>query len=823
MKRIRLLSQLLLLSALLFGNVIAQNNCFREWRYVQGITIQNVLFGTLNDWQVKVNLNTQAMISAGKLNADASDLRFVSADCCTELPYWIQSGLNTSSTEIWVRVPQVAPNGTTQIRAYYGNPAANVPVSNIDLVHFSIGNDSMGTDTAIPGITAATQLYTFPINSTTVRWKIYSGDTMSFKLKVSNDTNMVTGTSPVFSVPSQPGFYLFDWAGGVTAGGHPGWFTNTGGNFLNNCATTLPCPGSCGDIVYQPGDLGVFGALDSLTCGAYPSMRVWYRRRAFVDPSSTIGAEFDRQQAFASFAPSGTIMCFSDTLPVFVNSNGAASYQWFFNNQTIVGAVDTSYNAMLAGNYYCVATFANACQTLTSDTITMQYLAPSADLGPDTLVCTDTGYTLDAGAGYASYLWDDASTSQTRFVTISGTYSVTVWDTGGCSISDTINIILRANPNPVITPAGPLTICPGESVNLNTQNNNWYAYQWLPNGETSGNISVSSPGDYSVIVWDSAYCFDTSAVVTISNFAQPILDLGPDQEICQGDSVVLDAGAGWDTYSWPDGSSQQSLTVYTTGSFIAVVTDLNNCTDRDTATITVHQNPIVDLGPSDSICPGTTVTLDAGSGWANVAWMNGATSQTISGTAPGAFFVTVTDSNGCTDSSPILYLMAIPLDVAPIIVRNGGVLESTPAAGYQWYLNGNMISGATSQTHAFQEPGFYTVGVPAQSVCSSNPTLFSNQIEILLGITADQIPEGFSPNGDNLNDVFEIQNLGQYTNSSLVVINRWGNEVFRKAPYDNSFKGISDDGKTLPDGTYFYILDLGNDQDIFKGYLIINR
>ncbi len=822
MNRIRLLSQLILFSLLTFGTTIAQNNCFQDWRYVEGITIQNFLFGTLNDWQVKVTLNTQALISGGKLNADGSDLRFSTSDCCVEMPYWIQSGMNTSATVIWVRVPQVSANGMTEIKAYYGNPAATTPVSDIDLVHFSLGNDSMGTDTATPGITAATQEYTFPINCTTVRWKIYSGDTMDVKFKVSNDTNMVTGTSPFFTVPSQPGFYSFDWDGAITAGGHPGWFTSTGGNFLNNCTPIIPCPGSCGDVVYQPGDLGVFGALDTDSCGTFPSMRVWYRRRAFVDPGATVGIEFDRQQAFASFAPNGTSMCFSDTLPMFVNANGAMSYQWFMAGQMIVGATDTAYDASVAGQYYCVATFANSCQTLTSDTITLQYIAPWLNLGADTLVCTDTGYTLDAGAGYSSYLWDDASTGQTRSVSTSGTYSVTISDSTGCTVSDTIDIVLRANPNPVINPAGPVTVCPGEYVDLSTVSPSWYAYKWLPNGETSGNILVTTPGDYSVVVWDSAFCFDTTAAVTVLNYAQPTIDLGGDYAICDGDSVVLDAGAGWASYNWPNGSSAQTLPVYTTGSYIAIVTDTNSCTVRDTANVLVSPIPVVDLGPSDSICANTVVTLDAGSGWSSVAWMNGATTNTLAATAPGAYFVTVTDSTGCPGTSPILYLMAIPAGANPVIVQNGDALESTVASSYQWYLNGNPLTGADQQSYVFTEAGDYHVVIPDPSGCLASP-LMSNTITIIFGITADQIPQGFSPNGDNINDVFEIENIDQYPNSSLTVLNRWGSEVYENKPYDNTFSGLSSDGKELPDGTYFYILDLGNNEDIFKGYLIINR
>jgi gliding motility-associated-like protein len=95
-------------------------------------------------------------------------------------------------------------------------------------------------------------------------------------------------------------------------------------------------------------------------------------------------------------------------------------------------------------------------------------------------------------------------------------------------------------------------------------------------------------------------------------------------------------------------------------------------------------------------------------------------------------------------------------------------------------------------------------------------------IVILNDITAEDIPQGFSPNSDGINDRFEIINITEYPNSSLSIVNRWGSQVYSKAPYDNTFNGQNSSGKDLPDGTYFFVLKLGNGQE-FSDYLIINR
>lgn len=802
----------------------AQNTCLQDWQYSRPISVRNFIFGLLNDWQVKVVVNTQALIAAGKMNPDGSDIRFTANDCCTQLPYWIQSGINTPNTIIWTRVPQLASLDTTWVNMYYGNPAANTPVSNIDLVHFSVGNDSMGTDTATPGITCATQEYTFPIAARTVRWRIYSDDTMRLKFKVSNDTNMVTGTSPFFTVPSTPGFYTFDHELVSIAGGHMGWFTNTGGRFLNSCAPAVPCPGSCGYVVYRNLDQGVFGALKTDTCGVIPNMKVWYRRSAFVDPASnSTWPEFDRQQPFTVNSPGGNQMCVNDSLSLFTDSlPGAISYQWFRNNVAISGANDTSYVAHLDGSYHCVADFGMLCQTISSDTLTISYPTSLLDLGPNQLVCTDGSVTVNAPNHYASYLWSDNSTGNSLVVNASGTYWLEVVDTVGCTDQDSVTLTLKSLPDPMITYLGDSVICVGDTVNLVALDTSFYAYQWLPGGQTSGNLIVTDSGSFRVVVWDRDFCSDTSAAVTVSIYPVPNVDIGPDWNLCDGDTVTLDAGTGWSSILWPDGSPMQTFDATFTGNFVVHVVDANGCEDKDSAQVTFNRPPEVNLGPSQVICAGTTVTLDAGTGMTSYAWTNGATTQSVT-VGAGIYNVFVIDSNGCSSTSNIVYVTLNPV-LSPVTISGDQTgLVATSSPNYQWYLNGAPINGATDSVFVPDNVGTYYVEVidpfGCQNAVSNSITIEFDTIAV---ITQQDVPQGFSPNGDGINDRFEVIGITDYPQSSLVIMNRWGSQVYVKAPYDNSFNGLSDQGKDLPDGTYFYVLKLGNG-DEFSDYLIINR
>ena len=88
-------------------------------------------------------------------------------------------------------------------------------------------------------------------------------------------------------------------------------------------------------------------------------------------------------------------------------------------------------------------------------------------------------------------------------------------------------------------------------------------------------------------------------------------------------------------------------------------------------------------------------------------------------------------------------------------------------------------------------------------------------------------PEVFTPNSDGYNDRYIINNLDRYSNNHFVVFNRWGNKVYEKSNYDNSWDGTSNSrytmgNKPLPVGVYYYVLKYANNR-IKKGGLFLER
>jgi len=133
----------------------------------------------------------------------------------------------------------------------------------------------------------------------------------------------------------------------------------------------------------------------------------------------------------------------------------------------------------------------------------------------------------------------------------------------------------------------------------------------------------------------------------------PVVFIGNDTSICSSNPITLDAGAGYDTYTWSTGGSGQTVPAGTTGDYSVTVT-LGACSDVDSITVTVIPDPVVDLGPDTSICQGDLLTLDATNPGAVYNWSTTETTPTIDVGVSNTYSVTVTTGGLCTTTDDIL-------------------------------------------------------------------------------------------------------------------------------------------------------------------------
>ncbi|MCF8236965.1 MAG: gliding motility-associated C-terminal domain-containing protein [Saprospiraceae bacterium] len=245
--------------------------------------------------------------------------------------------------------------------------------------------------------------------------------------------------------------------------------------------------------------------------------------------------------------------------------------------------------------------------------------------------------------GPTTYMWSNGETTEDLTDLAPGDYTVTVTDPNGCSAEETFTVgVEYQNPTPSIN--GPPWYCEGEIVELNVLGN-YNSYEWS-NAETTSSIFISTPGTYSVTVSNDGGCTGTASI-TIEEYAAPIPVISGPTEICPNETVQLDAGPGYSLYEWSTGGFMQTTFISDPGTYSVLVTNNFGCTGEAFWDVTELPGPEPIINGPESICAGQTILLEVDDIYATYLWSTGATVPQIEVTAPGIYFVTVTNQEAC--------------------------------------------------------------------------------------------------------------------------------------------------------------------------------
>ncbi len=210
----------------------------------------------------------------------------------------------------------------------------------------------------------------------------------------------------------------------------------------------------------------------------------------------------------------------------------------------------------------------------------------------DTAVCQDQLLLLDAfnnsNCTDCLYDWSDIGRGDSIrevLVTVPQTYRVTITNTSGCQKSAELNVVVINNPTAELGPD--VTTCENEPVTLDPGSLTSSDFLWYNNTSVSNfttpTISVTTPNRYFVEVTNADGCSTIDSINVFVNLL-PVVDLGPDVDICPDEILSLDAENPGSNYAWSNGGSGQIETFNPTGptSIFVAVTDANNCIGRDT-------------------------------------------------------------------------------------------------------------------------------------------------------------------------------------------------------------------------------------------------
>jgi gliding motility-associated-like protein len=387
-------------------------------------------------------------------------------------------------------------------------------------------------------------------------------------------------------------------------------------------------------------------------------------------------------------------ICNGSSIMLSAGACGSCTYTWQDSSTAM------TYNVSAGGLYYVSGS--NACNT-DSDSILISIQNPvPVNLGNDTSVCPGSSFTLNAGTGYNSYLWQNGSSAATFTVNAAGMYAVTATNACG-AFADTINVL--SNPSAVADLGADQFICNGSTTVLNSTGCNLCNYVWQ-DGSTASTFSASSSGIYYVTASNSCNTDSDSVTVTVQ-LPLPV-DLGNDTMLCTGNTLNLNAGAGYTSYLWQNGSGSQTFTVSSAGTYY--VNAANACGNySDSINVSYNNSAIVNLGSDQVICSGTNVVLNAtGCTGCTYSWQDGSTGTTFTTAVGGTYYVTATD--GCsivTDSVIIVAQSPIQVDLGnDTMLCSGNTLNLNAGAGYNTYL---WQDGSTSQTFILSVSGMYYV------------------------------------------------------------------------------------------------------------------
>ncbi|AKQ46482.1 hypothetical protein TH63_13990 [Rufibacter radiotolerans] len=434
-------------------------------------------------------------------------------------------------------------------------------------------------------------------------------------------------------------------------------------------------------------------------------------------------------------------------------------------------------------------------------------------------------------------------TSATFANLTAGAYTITVKDAEGCVLTKT-QAVTNSTGAESFTLAGINASCGDNNgrISISQVVGGQSPYQYSINGTTfqgSPEFTGLAAGTYQVTVKDAQGCTLVKSTTLTNSLPPTALKATIKAAGCgqtEGQVTVDQVTGGTAPYSYSlDGVNFQAsttLTGVTAGTYQLTVKDANGCTYAQSVTIGKVESKVASV--QHITCAGEkngriTISTVGGDTQTEYSINNGVTFQkepVFNNLAGGVYQVVTRFSATCSvtvGSVEVKEPQPIKVTVAQVIqTLNGsnlGNAEITSITGgtapYTFMLNNGTFS--TTQTFSGLKEGTHSLLVKDSNGCIT-------ETSFVIDASAElEIPNGFTPNGDGINDLWVLKNLSLlYPSCKVEVYNRWGSKVFESRGYQKAWDGTYN-GAALPVGTYYTIIELGNGKPALKKSVTIMR
>ncbi|MFC2125182.1 FG-GAP-like repeat-containing protein [Bacteroidota bacterium] len=547
------------------------------------------------------------------------------------------------------------------------------------------------------------------------------------------------------------------------------------------------------------------------------------------------------------------VVCTGDAINLKATLGIGLTYKWFKGSTEIAGATESVYQITqpeVNGYYVSVGSESGSCNINSNIVIANS----GSGVVPDKPVITNNGpfcfgETISLSAETVTngqYFWtgpNDFSSSDQNIsipnaaTDHAGAYNLRVM-VGDCSSDISVTVVeVITLPDFDVTSSDPVNFCEGSSATLQIANLPGYLFQWTKDGveiggATSSTYVVTADGAYGVKLEQIASgCIATSTDLSVDVLQIITAAFSVDNNACVGEDLTFSNNSTYDTnydvtnsWAFGDGStSQETDPVYaytSTGDKTPTLTVAyvnGACNDVASSTVTVVPSPefTIMVTPEGDLCEGDTAHLEIDQDFASYLWSTEETTKGIDVASSGNYSVTATNDQGCEgiQSEDLVFGIGpvIVVTSSPDTVFNVGdevQLEASGAVFYIW-SPGETLSDSTVAnpianpvvTTTYMVKGRNDAG-GCEGIATITLTLEDGD-----GPLVDPL-NVFSPNGDNLYDVWTIENIDNYPDCVVQVFAASGLMVYEAQPYENELNAWNAvyNGEDLPEGAYFYMI-----------------
>lgn len=467
--------------------------------------------------------------------------------------------------------------------------------------------------------------------------------------------------------------------------------------------------------------------------------------------------------ATPTITASGTSICGTGTITL--NSNIATGNIWS------TGETTQSITISTPGTYTLTQTVGNCTSTPASITITGD-ADPNVQISGNNTFCgTPITLTASATGTINNYTWSNGASGANTTINTAGTYTVTATTPSGCQFSQTITINQGVVPTVQNAIIDLCSVNNTATFNLTSAQNSisttpgitFSYYQTLADAQAGNANTIANPNSFvsgNAIIYVLVKTASCSAIAQLQLTVTEIPNTTITQSapaICGNTPVVLTSNYAIGNV-WSNGSTNQSITVTTPGTYTVTTTNGTCVGNTATVTLVATPDPNIQITGNLNFCQGSSTTLTAtADGNSNIyTWSNGTNGATTLITTPGIYTVTVTTPSGCQFQKSV----TVTMDAQIVInIANPGQIDCNnaqvtlnasnsvfiPGSTILWTASGggNIVSGANTLTPVVNAAGTYTLTItsPNPNGCSaqSNITVIKNITPPTIALTASSI------------------------------------------------------------------------------------